>query len=81
MRLKLPTEQSSDALSTHMQSKIDQHSISVPKIRPCKYAAACARSKLSHCDTVSLACIDQPRYLENMSQDRHVDAEPPMAHS
>ena len=32
-------------------------------------------------DTVPLACIQQPRYIENMPHDTHVDTESPMAHS
>ena len=32
-------------------------------------------------DTVPPACLEQPRYLENMPHDRHVGTESPMAHS
>ena len=32
-------------------------------------------------NTVPFACMGQPRYLENMAQDRHVDSEFRMAHS
>ena len=41
----------------------------------------CCSPVLCHHDTVPLACIEQPRYLENMPHDRHVDTESPMAHS